>query len=234
VSTCSAQVGAISHWGALILQRARDQALAAAENSDACHAAIVLSATGVEAYVNELQYAANRTITQAQHPVVHSIATVLADLEEQRCQVEAKLAVCYTLLTRLAANRGAAPFQDLALLIALRNAVTHPRVLSGDSAEELAAHKLIRPLMQRKVIVAVDLTGHRTWDRVIFGKAASQVAPWAYNTAVAVVRWATDLITIPALQSHLAHWVKQCPPLSRGAPTERAQVNADHHGGATT
>ena len=88
---------------------------------------VVFAAAALEAFLNETAYLAGgkNSLRAPQPAVVSAFAQVMEDAEESRAQIQSKFQLSNLVLTGKTYDKGAAPFQDFADLIAVRNLLMH-------------------------------------------------------------------------------------------------------------
>jgi hypothetical protein len=157
--------------------------------------AIVMAAAATEAFVNEFaQYM--RTLRKDSVPPetpwekLQLAAAEVADIEDQRGRVEEKYAATWLALSSQPINRGAAPYQDFADLMGLRNAIMHVKVAREDEAHTGA--RITDALTQRGIALEAGI-GQLAWfDRL----ETPAVATWACKAALAIIIGVLDLIPV--------------------------------------
>ena len=156
--------------------------------------AIIFSAAGIEAFVNE-------TLDSLQFPIEKG----LAELDQLRAVAtaaglfgkSASLATKVQLLSATLAGHtfdvGAQPFQDFDLLIALRNALLHQRIerIPDVHSSELPPNKIVQRLISRG-LVAPDDSGIPS--PMIGPISDPSVAEWALKTGTRMVFAITALL----------------------------------------
>jgi hypothetical protein len=150
---------------------------------------IVFAVVALEAFMNEMTEYANEsvsTLPQAVPPEVKLFAQVMSDAEESRAKLESKLSLGKWILSGKTLDRGAQPYQDLGLLIRLRNDLVHfkpnDRFVLGTPIEE--GHKALIHRFGSKNILANNKSIAGDWTYLVQTKA---VAEWSCRTAAQVV-----------------------------------------------
>jgi hypothetical protein len=190
------------HWFEFLClaAQARDRAQEAAINgagqpTSEALTTILFSALATEALINELPEAAARATNL--HPDVPGIgilvdlAATLGAAEKAQGRIDSKYHLASEILTGKTFPIGAAPFQDFAGLITLRNELVHPRHRDRTTA---AGHvqpvsKVVRDLQRRGLTTTrgrgpSDVPGGVSW----LGEIKSDgVASWAYNAARGII-----------------------------------------------
>jgi hypothetical protein len=151
---------------------------------------IVFSVVALEAFMNEMTEYANEsvsTLAASVPPEVKLFAQVMTDAEESRAKFESKLSLGKWILSGKNLDRGAQPYQDLGLLIRLRNDLVHfkpnDRFVLGTPIEE--GHKALIQRFGNKNILANNKSMAGDWTYLVQTKA---VAEWSCRTAAQVVR----------------------------------------------
>lgn len=146
--------------------------------------AIVIAAASVEAFMNEVSTAAASFGRWEQEPPqVQAFAEILEEMEEKRSPIELKWLVAKQVLSGQPYDKGSPPWQSFATLIALRNALMHPKPIIhgvvGQDPYEPEDTRLLKSLPQH---ILADLKGE--WISRIETRG---VARWACNAAAAIV-----------------------------------------------
>jgi hypothetical protein len=150
---------------------------------------IVFSVVALESFLNEIT-------AQAQQMAVHQpsvagseavlFAQIMGDAEESHARLESKLTLAKWILSGQSLNRGGQPYQDLVLLMRLRNDLVHtkPNKLFewGKTTNEEAHGTLIAKFKDKHVLADGMPTG--SWTSLVQTKA---VAEWSCRTAANVV-----------------------------------------------
>jgi hypothetical protein len=147
---------------------------------------IVFVVVSLEAFLNESAGVAHDVKENQSEPeIVASFAQLMEDAKWS--SLETKFNLAKWLLTGKRADRGRPPYQDLSLLVRIRNALIHfdPNY-KWDTFEEmknLSQKKIINDL-RAKNILAERVWGHGSWTSYIQTKA---VAEWACHAGSQVV-----------------------------------------------
>jgi hypothetical protein len=174
---------------AILLQIARDGVRESEHNPLASTVGIVFSALSLEAIVNELL----ELIGDSHHRVADEVidrvfaVTNAAGLYSRQAGIENKIHVLYSSLTGLSVAKGQQPYQDLSLLIKVRNFIVHsrPEIISTEEDGTWKRHQLVRALVSRGVLRA----DHDNSIQGALGDLQTQVvARWAYDAMVEVVQ----------------------------------------------
>jgi hypothetical protein len=88
---------------------------------------VVFAAAALEAFLNEVAYLAGgkSSLRTPQPAVVSAFAQLMEDAEESRAPIQSKFQLSNLVLTGSTYDKGTAPFQDFADLIAVRNLLMH-------------------------------------------------------------------------------------------------------------
>jgi hypothetical protein len=185
----------ITNWYVFLMR-------AASPEQDAL-AAILFSAISAEAFINELADAA--AIDGSLPAQVYLSAEMLRDLGEVITLVERgngstilKYQLAKKILSGSSFERGSAPFQDFANLMALRNALAHPGAFDKFTEEGRMqpVPSVIRDLQQRGLTrtrgrKAGDAPGGASW---LYEITCTSVAKWAYDSAHSMIRAILELL----------------------------------------
>ncbi len=160
---------------------------------------IILSAIGVESFINELtELASNSSFKRNEPSEIKVLGALLSDLEKQRVQIRPKIQLAYYILTRQQLQVGELPYQDFALLISIRNALVHKKPEKFHHPDDLEnsepdfdPHEFIKRLSDRKVIELPPKTEVPQWYAYIQNPEA---AKWSYNIAVQMVKLIIDIV----------------------------------------
>jgi hypothetical protein len=165
--------------------------------------AVVFAAFYIEAAANELLHAViteQADLTDSPALIQLRVAAKAAELEDRNTRLIMKLQVMFGALRNEVLDKGKQPYQDLDLLLSLRNAVVHNRPetmklappQSGDPVlrqEELGA--LHERLISRGI---APRPGPSKLASLLDGMARREVAIWAVNAALAVVQELHDAL----------------------------------------
>jgi hypothetical protein len=163
---------------------------------------IVFSVLALEAFLNEAIELANDFTTKAtpniEPEAVTAFIECMADAERSHASLESKFVIGNWVLTGRRLDRGAFPYQDLLLLISLRNDLVHFKPSEGsDSAIPVQSRlrKRLEDKFRTKNILANDRANDMSWVALVETKA---VADWSCATAAQIV---TDFVAkIPKSQ----------------------------------
>jgi hypothetical protein len=192
---------ALFHIAKTASDRARDNA------ADAV-VAIVFSVLAVESFLNEVLERL-RFDPDKDKPDMDRARTVseAADLFDKNASMALKIQILSASLSGCTMDRGAQPYQDFDLLVAVRNALVHyrPEVLSEDGEQERL--RSLRGRLREKKLVPPDSPDAP--PRPVFADMASPpVAEWGLDAALAMIRAVARLMPTPvgerALNSYYA------------------------------
>lgn len=163
---------------------------------DASLTAIVFSVVALEALVNELAFSAKSYDV----PIVGSYAALAEEAEAGRGSLQLKYQVLSVAFSGKAYEKGLSPYQDFALLVALRNALIHHKPdedvirqsmdTAGQSTWTMQVNKLL-PKLRGKAIRSEKDIGYAGMSGLV---GTSMAAEWACRTTVAMVQSVYDLV----------------------------------------
>jgi hypothetical protein len=175
--------------------------------------ALVFSAATLEAFINEaIAFASSLALSWTllpndssgvayQDPLIVKFLGLLSDAEEDRVSVQLKYNLAAIAFTGQPFRKGEQPYQDLDLLIMLRNWIVHlkPRdqfYVSGPAAGEYAVEppRQVREALRSRGLIDQTATTKLSWTRQIATRATAR---WACNTASAMINRTIDLIPVP-------------------------------------
>lgn len=196
-----------------LLSSARRLAEAAGDGSVDVEVSILFSAISLEAFFNELQFfLAKMTSTDAGFPVLSTLGSALAELEESRASLRLKFQITSLLLTGDTVEKGSNPFQDLSLLISIRDALVHPRPAAWDMSDPSKSSNanLIRACSSRRLIPSSAEKDPKPWTQHVL---IPIVACWSYNTALRTIAYITSHTPASKLADLLAFSYHSLEPL---------------------
>jgi hypothetical protein len=180
---------------AIVFGIAKKASLRAAANSgtilDDVLTAIVFSVGGAEAFLNEaIELATTVVFMHESDPdKISAFGEMGKQIEESRGSIELKYQTAKWIFSGKAFNRGASPYQDFALLISVRNAIIHYKLLdkieltpSGDM--QMNAPAIIGRLESKDVLSDAPLYPHQSWLQRI---ATPEMATWSCATTAQMV-----------------------------------------------
>lgn len=155
---------------------------------------IVFATAALEAFINELADFANEPLySEPLDPTFAAFAGLMEELEKSRASTLSKFWFGKWSLSATSYDKGAQPYQDLALLLDLRNALVHPKFLDrlDQESDEMPGYtRSVDPptvitKLESKCILAETPSGSAlTWIALITTKATAR---WACNTSSAIV-----------------------------------------------
>ena len=154
---------------------------------------IAFSVITLEAFLNEaVEWTQNFIGGKYDLPIVSQFAQVMSVLERRRDSLEDKLSVAHSMFVGKPADFGTAPYQDLKLLIALRNELIHfkPNAPVSYEADSHPVRQKLREGLRAKNILAENVEYAESW---LFHASTKAVAEWACQTAANV---ALDFVKI--------------------------------------
>jgi hypothetical protein len=150
---------------------------------------VVFSVIALEAFVNEMtEHAQQMSAYQpmVEGPEVILFAQVMGDAEEAHTRLESKLTLANWILSGRNVDRGSQPYQDLVLLMRLRNDLVHTKpnrlFVYGTTTNEEAHRELMVKFRDKNILANDKDTG--SWTYLAQTKA---VAEWSCRTAAHVV-----------------------------------------------
>lgn len=152
---------------------------------------IVFAAACCEAFANEIGYVAREQ--QSLPTAIKALGEVLEEMEA--APVQAKFLLMRRLLGGIAFDKGANPYQDFALLIALRNELIHRKAESYDldaNMEPLTTISLLAKLRSKNILAEPDPGGSQIWSFFLSIETRA-VATWAVETAKAIINDIADV-----------------------------------------
>jgi hypothetical protein len=151
---------------------------------DAC-VAILFAAAALEAFANEVGYIARGPLEV--NPEIKSLGQLFEELETS-ASVQSKFLLLRALLAKEAYDKGASPYQDFALLIALRNELVH-RKAERYEVDALDAPLNTNTLLERLQSKSMLAEPHRpqVWGFFLAIETPA-VARWAAKSAAAMVK----------------------------------------------
>jgi hypothetical protein len=193
--------------------------------------ALLFAAAAFEAFVNELDELAAGTggTRGVEDPRIKSLAEVLGEAEESKASTRLKYLLAGVALQGTPFDRGAQPWQDLELLIRIRDSIVHLRPIRfqmGDKGFSTTGDKLIQQLRERRLLPTLPdahVMFYLQW------LAPRSVARWAVNTAVRAVmtivaalpegefkqavlpQYSKDFVEIAGPSSNDAEWIYEAP-----------------------
>jgi hypothetical protein len=151
-------------------------------------ACILTTAASLEAYANELFSDRDKVFSDYSPELIHS----LWETYEQKPILE-KFEFALLLLRKPSMDRGARPYQDVAVLIGLRNALTHFKPEWMKEADEHAkiSARLADKIEGSPFLPASELLFPRRW-------AGHSCTSWAVSSAIAFAKHFESVAGLPA------------------------------------
>jgi hypothetical protein len=174
--------------------------------------AILFSAAALEAFIAEsVAVAEGHSSEDVQHgPVLREFSRRVRALERQRDQVRKQYLAAYHVLSGNPLPKNAQVYQNLSLLVKLRNAIVHlqptPLVRRVGNTFGTSPPPVLKKLSSKNVLAQNDLAGAVTtdWLSIVSTRATAR---WACNTAA-------DLVHGVALFAPPQTWLQQLWELS--------------------
>jgi hypothetical protein len=175
---------------------------------------VVFSAITLEAFMNELVTLAGM------HIRLHSDAERIKDFanrieraETERESIRHKYMQTREIFTNKPYDKSAAPYQDFALLLDLRNAIVHTisDVISRNPQGEIERRyqRLINKLRSKNILHETD--GNMDFMSLI---STPETAQWACNAAVQIIHSIVDVLPEDFMRTHQKDSTKRGFPLS--------------------
>ena len=147
---------------------------------------IMLSVITLECYVNELQCRIDAFLIHESNDTLKDLSFHLNEYEKNRNSLISKLELILYCLKKEKFDRGSRHFQDIRMLINIRNALVHRKPEStsklGSNAEEsYSLHPFTKFLVDRGLIEKPHEKILPVWSQYL---NSPKVAAWAYNTVV--------------------------------------------------
>jgi hypothetical protein len=147
---------------------------------------ITQSAIAFEAFVNELEGLAGNA-AESGDAKAQLLYEVLAEAEKEKVNVLFRVSLAHLVLAGALPVKGEQPYQDLKLLIRVRNALVHhkyDRLRSPEEARKLPS--VLQAVVARGIIKEPDDFYRPGWELYL---VQPEVAKWAHNTAIRSIRW---------------------------------------------
>jgi len=155
--------------------------------------AIILAATAIEAYLHEsIEYAQMIVKDGPEKDEVETVASIINDFEKKRASTVVKVEIAHFIFTGKRLDRSETQFQHYALLRRIRNHLVHkkPEVIETTASKDTEPHKLVKALAELGVIELPPQGFAPLWEQYV---CVPQVAAWAHDVAVDMVRFIGDL-----------------------------------------
>jgi len=192
--------------------------------------AIVFSAAAVEAFINDLEELAAGTggSKGTDHPKIRLLADVLSEAEESKASARLKYFLIGSVLKGEPFKKGAQPWQDLELLLKLRDAVVHSRPMRfafGENGMEMSGAQLVAQLRQRGLLP--EFPEHVKMFFVSWLSPRS-VARWAINTSTLVIHELVGALPDGEFKNGLEDSVKRHALISGPSSNDAGWTWSDH------
>ena len=156
---------------------------------------ITLSAMALECYVNDFTHQSSNEMLSIDIKEINDLNYVLRSLENARASLIEKISVIHFLLTNESIDKGSEKYQDLIMLVRLRNELVHrkPEATGEWGIEEnqtFKPHKFVKYFSDRKIVKLPSSDSAPVWSQYV---NKPEVAKWAYNIVVTTIK---DIVTI--------------------------------------
>jgi hypothetical protein len=148
---------------------------------------IAFSMIALESFMNEtLDYCGIYARFGEKYPIVSLFVQVMSVLESRKASLEDKYSVAHSLLVGKPADFASQPYQDMRLLIALRNELVHfkPTAPLSRSEDYHPVRETLRAKLRAKNVLAEKPENAESW---IFHVGTRATAEWACKTAASVI-----------------------------------------------
>ncbi len=178
-------------------------------NKSESEIAIILSVVALEAFLNELTHSAGICSNDHAPEEIKAFHSLLQEVENNNAQIQLKVQLAYYVLTKKTVDKGSALYQDFNCLIKLRNALVHAKPITVpwafDDDPEYKPLPLLKHFIDRKII---DKPPNREvpWRQIL---VVPEVAAWAYDVAVRVIKWITASIPQSILNELTAFSIRE-------------------------
>lgn len=178
----------------LVARRAYESSIA---DSSEAMPSIILSTVALECFVNETIERLSKEHIREPDKNLALVASWLEFVESKKGSTLEKLAAFHLAFTGQKADRGQQPYQDLSLLYQLRNDLVHrkPEPFGdwdpNDKERTYEPHKFVRMLAQRGIVTMPPPHLPPIWSQFVLH---DRTAKWAFNTAVAGVKYVVSLL----------------------------------------
>lgn len=166
--------------------------------------AIVFAVVAVESFLNEVLECIRFDVPRSSPELERARAIAEAgDLYEKTTNIGLKVQLLSVSLRGAPMDRGAQPYQDFDLLVAVRNMLVHhrPELLPETGGAPGERQQLLRRLVARGLVPSML---SEDTVRTTFGEIAQHtVAEWALETALRMVRAVAEFLPPPVAASAL-------------------------------
>ncbi len=180
--------------------------------------AIVFSAIALEAFINEVAEYAAMSATDGS-PAIGNFAALAREVEEAHGSIRLKFLLASAVLGGRAYDRGIQPYQDFALLVAVRNAIVHhkpeDRIQGQEEDEEIGNSVVPRKLTEQlrgRHLIEVNLINQASFLQLI---ATPKMAAWACDTAANMVRSLVDTFPASSFKRSMQFQTRPFQPMQR-------------------
>ena len=182
-----------------IFNIAKGAALRAASGSSVTQdvlIAIVFSVVSAEAFINELVDGANDVFCEfeTQPDKIKTLNEVGDEIEQAHGSLKSKYLFAKLILSGKSFDKGTNPFQDFALLVDVRNAIVHHKVVDKfdliDDKIVMQPLKLLERLDRRKLLSATKDASSSWFEKI----SNAAMARWACESTAAMVTMLTNEI----------------------------------------
>lgn len=183
------------HHGHLLLLAKKAYGRSIEEPTEAS-VSVMLSAMTLECYVNELTHRVTHYQQYESHERLSQLSFLLNEYEKNKNSLISKIELIYFVLSSRKPDRGSQHFQNLNMLIKIRNALVHRKPESvgdfeADSEKTYSLHPYVKYLVERKVLPKPSDKIAPVWYHHI---SCSPVAAWAYNTVVECITSTVEML----------------------------------------
>ena len=155
-------------------------------NPDAC-VAILFSSAALEAFANEVGYIARGPVWT--DPEIKSLGHLFEELE-MSASIQSKFLLLRALLAKKPYDKGASPYQDFSLLIALRNELVHRKAEQYEVdlfQAPLSTNALLERLRSKNITAEPRTNRPQVWG-LFLAIETPAVARWAVSAAAAMIK----------------------------------------------
>lgn len=152
--------------------------------------AILLSAVSFECFLNEFESIADDLIGPTDSSQLQLLRDILSDLEKGKAHIRTKVKAIHFFITLQRLDFGQPPYQDLLILIEIRNALVHRKpekfeIEINNPGKKYEPHRLVKFLADRKIIKRPPNSNPSLFSEILM---KPEVAKWAYDTAALVIK----------------------------------------------
>ncbi len=185
----------IYHHGHLLMLAKKAYKRSHDEASEAS-VSIILSAMTLECYINELTHRASSFQEHEENSTLNSLSFLLNEYEKNKNSLLSKIGLIHFCLSSKKVDKGSRHFQDISMLIKLRNSLVHRKPEStadftGDPEAVYSLHPFTSFLVDRGLIEKPPENTPPIWSHYI---NSPSVAAWAYNTVVETIQGTVGML----------------------------------------